>query len=93
MALLVMSIVLNAHIEDEHKPHLPKAYMAEIFFELILIFRIVNLNLQFWILKMCLPKNAVQRLLFPLKKCARDWEQVRDQKQADDRFPILKLDF
>ena len=30
---------------------------------------------------MCLPKNAVQRLLFPIKKCARDWEQVKDQKQ------------
>ena len=41
---------------------------------------------------MCLPKNAVQRLLFPIKKCARDWEQVKDQKQLDDRFPIPKLD-
>ena len=41
---------------------------------------------------MCLPKNAVQRLLFPIKKCARDWEQVKDQKQPDDRFPIAKLD-
>ena len=51
-----------------------------------------KLNLQVWIFKMCLPKNAVQRLLFPIKKCARDWEQVKDQKQPDDRFPIAKLD-